>query len=97
MLVFFATRTPVPHLKINQIQPNTNYDYAQIDGVVTRGSNYNSDSQALTFWVRDDTSELLVFAFRNQSSALIKVDRLPTHGDVVSIQGTVRVRDNVPR
>jgi len=95
-LWFFATHAPIVRVTIDQIQSTTNYAYVQIDGVVSRGPNYNSDSQSLTFFVRDDTGEMMVAAFRAQVQDLSNADKIPAPGDHVSIQGTVRVRDSVP-
>ena len=35
--------------------------------MVSRGPNYNADSQSITFWVRDDTGEIMATAFRDQA------------------------------
>jgi DNA/RNA endonuclease YhcR with UshA esterase domain len=96
VLWFFATRAPIAHVTIEQIQSTANYAYVQLDGVVSRGPNYNAGAQALTFWVRDDTGEMMVSAFRAQVDDLSKADKIPAPGDTVSIQGTVRVRETVP-
>ncbi len=96
VLIFFATRSPAPQIKIGQIDPNANYAYVQIDGVVSRGSNYSPASQSLTFWVRDDTGEIMAAAFRDQAQGLITTDRVPAPGDKISVQGALRVRDQVP-
>ncbi len=96
VLIFFATRSPVPQVKVNQIGPNSNYAYVQIAGVVPRGPNYNAASQSLTFYVRDDTGEIMAVAFRDQAQALIQTDRVPAPGDRISLQGALRVRAGVP-
>ncbi len=96
VLIFFATRAPVPQVKIDQIGPNSNYAYVQIEGVVSRGPNYNPASQALTFWVRDETGEIMAAAFRDQTQGLITADRVPAPGDQISVQGALRVRDEAP-
>ena len=71
VLLFFATRAPVPAVKISDITSTSNYAYVQINGVVSRGPNYNPDSQSITFWVRDDSGEIMVSAFRDQTQGLI--------------------------
>ena len=92
----FATHTPIPAIKIADVQSTFNFAYVQIDGVVARGPSYNPTAQSLTFWVRDDTGELLVSSFRAATQALIAADRVPAPGDTVSLQGTLRVRDTTP-
>lgn len=92
----FATHTPIPSVKIADVQSTFNYAYVQIDGVVSREPGYNPTAQSLTFWVRDETGELLVSSFRAATQALIAADRVPAPGDTVSLQGTLRVRDTTP-
>ena len=65
VLLFFASRAPVPAVKIGDIASTSNYAYVRLAGVVSRGPNYNPDSQSITFWVRDDTGEIMVSAFRD--------------------------------
>jgi DNA/RNA endonuclease YhcR with UshA esterase domain len=96
ILLFFATRAPVPAVKVSDIQSTSNYAYVQLSGIVSRGPNYNPDSQSITFWVRDDTGEILASAFRDQTQELIAADRVPAPGDAISLQGTLRVRDGSP-
>lgn len=96
VLWFFATRAPIAAVKIAAIQATSNYAYVQIDGRVSRGPNYNPTAQALTFWVRDDTGEIMVSAFREVTQELIAADQVPAPGDAVSLQGTLRVREDQP-
>ncbi len=96
VLLFFASRAPVPAVKVSDITSTSNYAYVQITGVVSRGPDYNADSQSITFWVRDDTGEIMVSTFRDQTQGLIAADRVPTPGDAITLQGTLRVRDSTP-
>jgi DNA/RNA endonuclease YhcR with UshA esterase domain len=96
LLWLFATHQPIARVKIADVQTTSNYAYVQIDGVVTRGPNYNPDSQSLTWWVRDDSGELLASSFRATTQDLITADKVPAPGDRISLQGTLRVRDTVP-
>ena len=92
----FATRLPVPAVKIAEVQSTYNFAYVQINGVVSRVPSYNATAQTLTFWVRDDTGELMVASYRVTTQDLITADRVPGPGDTVSVQGTLRVRDTTP-
>jgi DNA/RNA endonuclease YhcR with UshA esterase domain len=96
VLLFFASRAPVPAVKIGDIESTSNYAYVQVSGVVSRGPNYNPDSQSITFWVRDDSGEIMTSAFRDQTQELIVADRVPAPGDTIALQGTLRVRDGSP-
>jgi DNA/RNA endonuclease YhcR with UshA esterase domain len=96
VLLFFASRAPVPAVKISDIESTSNYAYVQLNGVVSRGPNYNPDSQSITFWVRDDTGEIMVSTFRDQMQGLIAADRVPAPGDTITLQGTLRVREGTP-
>ena len=92
----FATRLPVPAVKIAEVQSTYNFAYVQINGVVSRVPSYNATAQTLTFWVRDDTGELMVASYRATTQDLITADRVPAPGDTVAVQGTLRVRDTTP-
>ncbi|CAG0931046.1 hypothetical protein PLCT1_01627 [Planctomycetaceae bacterium] len=92
----FATRLPVPAVKIAEVQSTYNFAYVQINGIVSRVPSYNATSQTLTFWVRDDTGEVMVSSFRATTQDLIAADRVPAPGDTVAVQGTLRVRDTTP-
>src|SRR5512135_412962 len=71
VLWIFAAHAPIAQVKIRDVESSFNYAYVQIDGIVTRGPNYNPDSKSLTFFVRDDTGELMVSAFRATADDLI--------------------------
>lgn len=92
----FATRQPIPAVKIAAVQSTYNFAYVQINGVVSRVPSYNATSQTLIFWVRDDTGELMVSSFRATTQDLITADHVPAPGDTVTVQGTLRVRDTTP-
>lgn len=96
LLLFFATRLPVPAVKIGAITSTSNYAFVQIAGVVSRGPSYNPDTPSITFWVRDDSGEIMVSAFRAQIQDLVQADRVPAPGDAIALQGTLRVRDDTP-
>lgn len=96
VLYVFATHAPIAQVKIRDVESSFNYAYVQIDGQVSRGPSYNADSQSLTFFVRDDTGELMISAFRSAAQDLIAADKIPAPGDTVSVQGTLRVRESVP-
>ena len=96
MLYAVAVNTPIPAIRIGQIQAAMNYAYVRIEGHVARLPTFNPDSESLTFWVEDGTGRLPVSAFRSEARALIQSDRVPSLGDRVSVEGLLRVREDVP-
>jgi DNA/RNA endonuclease YhcR with UshA esterase domain len=94
-LLFCFART-APTVQIVDIESTSNYAYVQINGVLSRGPNYNPDSQSITFWVRDASGEIMISAFRDQTQGLIATDKVPAPGDMIALQGTLRVREGTP-
>ncbi len=96
LLYVVSVNTTIPTIRIAQIQAAMNYATVRIEGLVERSPNFNPDSESLTFWVDDGSGQMLVSAFRSEARALIETDRVPAIGDRVSVEGTLRVRDDVP-
>lgn len=96
LLYVVSINTTIPTIRIAQIQAAMNYATVRIAGLVKRSPNFNSDSESLTFWVDDGSGQMLVAAFRSEARALIETDRVPAIGDRVSVEGTLRVRDDTP-
>ena len=96
LLYVVAVNTPIPAIRIGQIQAAMNYAYVHIEGSVARLPTFNPDSESLTFWVDDGTGRLPVSAFRSEARALIQSDRVPSLGDRVTVEGLLRVREDVP-
>ncbi len=96
LLYYVSVTTTVPTIRIGQIQAAMNYAYVHIEGIVRRSPSFNPDSESLSFWVDDGSGQMLVAAFRSGAWALIQADRVPSIGDRVSVEGTLRVRDETP-
>ena len=92
--VFASRATPRNVTAISAISPSMNFAYVQIRGKVIA---YPSLSDGfLSFRVQDETgSEMRVSAYREVVSALIAAKRVPMPGDVMTVEGTLRVRDDV--
>jgi len=71
-----------------------NLAYVEISGVVTQPTTYNPEAQTLAFRVDDGTGEMLVSAFKNETMALVKGGHVPALGDHVTVQGTLRLRED---
>jgi len=94
LLWWFATHSPVPRLKIGQAQATMNFAYVRVQGQVTRAPSHNPDSGTLSFWIADDTGEMLVSSYRATTQALLDSGRMPFVGDRVTVEGTLRIRQD---
>jgi len=92
LLWWFAAHSPVPTLKIGQAQATMNLAYVRLQGQVARAPSLDPDSNTLSFWIADDTGELLVSSYRSTTEELIGRDQAPGVGDRVTAEGTLRVR-----
>jgi DNA/RNA endonuclease YhcR with UshA esterase domain len=94
ILVFAASGAATPVTKIGNIGATMNYAYVRVAGTVTRGPLYDPNAQSLRFYVADDSGEIQAGAFRDVTQQLIAAGKIPTAGDKVSMEGTLRVRDD---
>ena len=92
LLWWFATHSPIPTLKIGQAQATMNFAYVRVQGQVTRAPSLDPDSGYLSFWIADDTGELLVSSYRSTTQDLMRLGQVPGIGDRVTMEGTLRVR-----
>lgn len=92
LLWWFATHSPIPTLKIGQAQATMNFAYVRVKGQVTRAPSFDPDSVYLSFWIADDTGELLVSSYRSTTRDLMGSRQVPGIGDQVTVEGTLRVR-----
>src|SRR5512136_2616033 len=92
LLWWFATHSPIPTLKIGQAQATMNFAYVRVNGQVTRTPSLDPDSGYLSFWVADDTGELLVNSYRSTTQDLMRLGQVPGIGDRVTMEGILRVR-----
>jgi len=94
LLWWFAAHSPVPRLKIGQAQATMNFAYVRVQGQVTRAPSHDPDSGTLSFWIADDTGEILVSSYRATTPALLDAGRMPFVGDRVTVEGTLRIRQD---
>lgn len=95
LLLYAARGMPVTHLDIGALGAAQNLAYVEIAGVVTQPPTYNPAAQTISFWVDDGTGEMLVSAFQNETMALVKGGHVPAVGDHVTVQGTLRLREDL--
>ncbi len=93
-LWFASTRVQPPLVQIGQLGGMMNMAYLRVEGLVTRGPDYDPQGEGLSFTVNDDTGELRVAAYRADARDLIAMGRIPSVGDHVSVAGNVRVRED---
>lgn len=94
ILVYAASGTATPITKIGDISATMNYAYVRLNGTVTRGPIYDADAQSIRFYVADDTGEIQAGAFRDVTQELLAAQKIPTVGDKITMEGTLRVRDD---
>lgn len=93
-LWFAAARAEVPLIQIGQAGATMNMAYVRVQGRCTRTPIYDPQGDYLSFWIADETGEILVSAYRAQTRALIEEGRVPALGDKVEVAGTLRVRED---
>ena len=94
LFVIAARATPRQVTAISAIQPSMNFAYVRIEGDVVAYPSL-SDGYA-SFVVQDSASggEIRVSAYRDVVEQLLAAQHLPMPGDHVTVEGTLRVRDD---
>ncbi|MBI4316352.1 MAG: hypothetical protein HY679_10475 [Chloroflexi bacterium] len=93
-LIVSAAHTAVPHVAIGDIGATMNLAYVQISGTVVSAPTYDAASSYLSFRVDDGTGALSVAAYRAETRSLLSAARVPALGDQVTLEGTLRLRDD---
>ena len=88
-----AVHATTPQVKIGEIKKTMNFAYIKISGIVTRYPSYGEDG-SISFWIDDGTGEIMVKAYRADAEKLLKEKRIPGLGDKVTVEGTLRVRED---
>lgn len=96
VLWFFSLRSPVPEVKIGQVQATMNFAYVRVSGQVIRSPSYDADSSYLNFWIQDDTGEMMVSSYRGVTQDLLAAGKRPDVGDRATLEGTLRLREETP-
>ncbi|MCC7165830.1 MAG: exodeoxyribonuclease VII large subunit [Anaerolineae bacterium] len=94
ILLYAVSGASTPTAKIGNVGATMNYAYVKIKGTVVRGPIYDVEQQSLRFYVADDTGEIQASAFREVTEALVAANRVPKVGDAITVEGTLRVRDD---
>lgn len=95
-LIVASRATPRRLTTIAAVQPAMNFGYVRIEGVVTAYPVLSEQDKFLSFRVWDASGELRVSAYRAVVERLLAERRIPLPGDRVSVEGTLRIRDDEP-
>ncbi len=95
-LIVAAQATPRPLVRIAAIQPMMNFGYVRVQGTVTAFPSFSAQDRFLSFRMWDGSGELRVTAYRTVVEALLAAERIPLPGDLVRVEGTLRIRDDEP-
>lgn len=95
ILVYAVSGAPTPTTNIGSIDATMNYGYVRLNGTITRGPVYDASAATLKFYIADDTGELQATAFRDVTQVLIAEHKIPSAGDRIAVEGTLRVREDV--
>ena len=94
LLWWMATRAEVPLISIGQAGATMNMAYVRLIGHCTRPPSYDPESDYMSFWISDDTGEIRISAYREETQQIISEGRIPGLGDLVEVAGTLRVRED---
>ncbi|RKZ34615.1 hypothetical protein DRQ33_01770, partial [bacterium] len=92
ILWWAAGNRMVPKIQAAEIDNRTNFAYARMKGVVTRSVSYDSVNQTLSFPLDDETGAIWIKAYGAQAQEIYNSGRIPTPGDTVEVEGTVRMK-----
>jgi DNA/RNA endonuclease YhcR with UshA esterase domain len=95
LLWLLATRSDTPLVQVAQVDAMMNMAYVRLQGRVVRPPTYDAEGEYFSFWLRDESGELRVSAYRAETQALVTSGRVPELGDWVEVQGTLRVREEL--
>jgi DNA/RNA endonuclease YhcR with UshA esterase domain len=85
-----ACRGETSLIQVQDVDGESAREPVRIQGVVTRYPDYDPLTERLKFWLDDGTGTVLVILPPNESRALIDRGQVPTIGDRVSAEGTIR-------
>jgi DNA/RNA endonuclease YhcR with UshA esterase domain len=89
-----ARSAKVATIRVADIRSNMDWAYVRVLGVVTRHPSHEPSSGQLAFWLDDGTGEIRVTAYRPVSDRLLEAPQLPAMGDLVRVEGTLRLRED---
>jgi DNA/RNA endonuclease YhcR with UshA esterase domain len=94
VLLVVAPRSQVSTVKIGDLVGTMNWAYVRVEGVVTRQPIYDPGARSLQLWLWDGTGEMMVMAYRSEAETLLAKGLVPTMGDTVAVEGTLRIQED---
>jgi len=95
-LVLASRATTRPLTTISSINPSMNFAYVRIHGRVIDYPSLSTADGYLSFQVQDESGDIRVAAYRDTVEALLAQHRIPMPGAIVTVEGTLRVREDEP-
>ncbi len=89
-----AHKTEIPSIAVSEAGGMMNFATVRLHGTVAPGPTYDPGSEYLGFWIEGETGEVRVNAYRDVTRDLIHAGTLPLPGDLITVAGTLRVRDD---
>ncbi len=93
-LWFAARARDIPVVRIQDISSTMNWAYVKLQGTVIRPPSFDAQTGYLRFWIFDGSGEMMVAAYRNESQALLTAGKVPAMGDEVTVEGTLKVKED---
>ncbi|MCL7454381.1 MAG: OB-fold nucleic acid binding domain-containing protein, partial [Anaerolineae bacterium] len=94
ILLFVARRSGSPAYEIGALTGTMNWAYIRIEGIASQQPSHDVGDGSVRFWLQDGSGEILVVAYRTQAQELLARGLLPVMGDRVTLEGTLRVRED---
>ncbi len=92
ILFLIAREKEIPLIKVEDISPTMNFAYVRIKGTVIRYPKFDTKLKSLSLSVNDGTGDIFVKAYRVVGDKLYKAGKIPSIGDIIDVQGTLRIR-----
>ncbi len=93
ILLLVAWQSQVPVVEIGSLSGTMNWAYVRVEGIVTRQPAYDPGDGTLMLWVGDGSGEMMVMAYRSEAEWLVNEGLVPTMGDGVALEGTLRIKE----
>jgi DNA/RNA endonuclease YhcR with UshA esterase domain len=93
-LAYAGTARPPRLLALDRVNPAMNFAFVRVEGAVISRVDVAPDGGYLSFMLRDDSGAIRVTAYRQAFEQLRAAARIPRPGDLLVLDGTLRIRDD---